>query len=196
MDRFRNILYRSGLPFSVVDGTTIGDLQAAGTNLLNATVLGEPISTVPLSCGAASVNTACFSSAQFASGSAVSGFGTVPRNSFRGPGYFNTDLGLKKILSTEREIGTHVGRECVQRAEPCELRKPYFQSRQQQQLRHDNARRAAADLAVWGIRRSGNRCADRASDGEDHVLNHGSRNSLRVDPLATSSHNFRTREVA
>ncbi len=88
--------YRSGLPFSVLDGATIGSLQAGGTNLQNATVLGEPTSLVPLSCGGASVNTACFSTSQFASGTDVSGFGTIPRNSFRGPSYFNTDLSLKK----------------------------------------------------------------------------------------------------
>jgi hypothetical protein len=101
--------YRSGLPFSVVDGTTIGDLQAGGTNLQNATVLGEPLSTVPLSCGGSSVNTACFSTSQFASGTAVSGFGTIPRNSFRGPGYFNTDLGLKKTFQLTERLGLTLG---------------------------------------------------------------------------------------
>jgi len=85
--------YRTGLPFSVLDDTTMGILQGAGTNLQNVTVLGQPVSTVPLTCGGASVNAPCFSEAQFASGSAVTTFGTIPRNSFRGPGFFNTDLG-------------------------------------------------------------------------------------------------------
>jgi hypothetical protein len=73
------------------------------------TVLGEPISTVPLSCGGASVNTACFTAANFASDSAVSGFGTIPRNSFRGPGYFNTDLGLKKSFRLNERFNFTVG---------------------------------------------------------------------------------------
>jgi hypothetical protein len=101
--------YRTGLPFSVVDGATIGNLQAAGSNLQNVTVLGEPIATVPLSCGGASVNTACFTAANFASGSAVNGFGTIPRNSFRGPGHFNTDLGLKKSFRLNERFNFTVG---------------------------------------------------------------------------------------
>src|SRR6267154_2918793 len=101
--------HRSGLPFSVVDGTTIGNLQGAGTNLQNVTVLGEPITAVPLSCGGSSVNTPCLSASQFASGSAVTGFGTIPRNSFRGPGFFNTDLSLKKNFHLTERISFTLG---------------------------------------------------------------------------------------
>ena len=101
--------YRSGLPFSVVDGQTIAKLVDGGKNLQNVTVLGQPIGAVPLSCGGASVNTACLSASQFASGSAVNGFGTIPRNSFRGPGYFNTDLGLKKTFHFHERLAFTVG---------------------------------------------------------------------------------------
>jgi hypothetical protein len=101
--------YRTGFPFSVVDGTTIGNLQGAGTNLQNVTVLGEPITAVSLSCGGSSVNTPCLSDSQFASGSAVTGFGTIPRNSFRGPGFFNTDLSLKKNFHLTERISFTLG---------------------------------------------------------------------------------------
>jgi len=101
--------YRTGFPFSVVDGTTQGNLQAGGTNLQSVTILGEPISTVPLDCGGASVNTPCFTASQFASGSGVNGLGTIPRNSFRGPGYFNTDLGLKKNFRLTERFGLTIG---------------------------------------------------------------------------------------
>jgi hypothetical protein len=101
--------YRTGLPFSVVDGTTIGNLQAGGTNLQSGVVLGEPISGVPMTCGGASVNTACFATGDFASGSGVTGFGTIPRNSFRGPGYFNTDLSLKKTFRFKERLGLTIG---------------------------------------------------------------------------------------
>jgi hypothetical protein len=101
--------YRTGLPFSVVDGNTIGALQAGGTNLQNVTVLAQPISAVPLSCGGSSVNTPCFSASQFASGAAVTTFGTIPRNSFRGPGFFNTDLGLKKTFHFHERLAFTVG---------------------------------------------------------------------------------------
>jgi len=90
--------HRTGLPFSVVDGITGSALANGGLNLQNVTVLGQPTSRVSLNCGAAAVNTACFTAGQFASGAAVTGFGTLPRNSFRGPGYFDTDLSLKKAF--------------------------------------------------------------------------------------------------
>jgi len=85
MDCVWDVFYRTGLPFSVVDGTTMGILQNAGTNLQNVTVLGNPLHRF-IDCGGASVNTPCFSESQFASGLAGTTFGTIPRNSFRGPG--------------------------------------------------------------------------------------------------------------
>ena len=99
--------YRSGLPFSVTDGTTMGNLANGGTNLLNVTVLGQPLTTVPLSCGAAAVNTACLTAGQFVTSPTT--FGTIPRNSFRGPGYFNTDLGLKKTFHLNERFGFTLG---------------------------------------------------------------------------------------
>src|SRR4029077_21207784 len=92
-----------------LDGATIGNLQAGGTNLQNVTVLGQPMTAVPLTCGGASVNTPCFSASQFASGSAVPTFGTIPRNSFRCPGFFNTDLGLKKTFHFHERLAFTVG---------------------------------------------------------------------------------------
>jgi hypothetical protein len=86
--------YRTGLPFSVVDGTATGNIANGNLNLFNATVLGQPVGAVALNCGAAAVDTPCLTAAQFAT--APASFGTIPRNSFRGPGYFNSDLGLKK----------------------------------------------------------------------------------------------------
>jgi hypothetical protein len=101
--------YRTGLPFSVTDGATTGDIANGGFNLFNATVLGQPITSVSLNCGAAAVDSPCLSSTQFASGAAVSTFGTIPRNSFRGPGYFNTDLGLKKTFRLTERFGLTLG---------------------------------------------------------------------------------------
>jgi hypothetical protein len=92
-----------------VDGLTEANLQDPAKNLLNGTVLGQPIAPVSLSCGAASVNTPCLTAAQFASGSAVTTFGTIPRNSFRGPGYFNTDLGLKKNFRLNERFNLTLG---------------------------------------------------------------------------------------
>jgi hypothetical protein len=53
------------------------------------------------------VDTPCLSASQFASSSTT--FGTIPRNSFRGPGYFNTDLGLKKTFRLTERLGLTLG---------------------------------------------------------------------------------------
>jgi hypothetical protein len=95
--------------FSVTDGATTGDIANGGFNLFNATVLGQPITSVSLNCGAAAVDSPCLSATQFASGAAVTTFGTIPRNSFRGPGYFNTDLGLKKTFRLSERFGLTLG---------------------------------------------------------------------------------------
>jgi hypothetical protein len=99
--------YRSGLPFSVTDGASTGDIANGGLNLFNATVLGQPITTVPLTCGGSAVDSACLSASQFATSPTT--FSTIPRNSFRGPGYFNTDLALKKTFHLTERFGLTLG---------------------------------------------------------------------------------------
>ncbi len=99
--------YRSGLPFSVTDGAATGNIANGGLNLFNSTVLGQPISTVPLDCGAGAVNSPCLTAAQFSTSETT--FGTIPRNSFRGPGYFNTDLGLKKSFRLNERLSFTLG---------------------------------------------------------------------------------------
>lgn len=101
------LFYRAGLPFSVTDGAATGNVANGGLNLFNATVLGQPITTVPLDCGASAVNSACLTASQFSSTETT--FGTVPRNSFRGPGYFNTDLGLKKSFRLNERLSFTLG---------------------------------------------------------------------------------------
>jgi len=76
-------------------------------DVADATVLGQPITTVPLDCGASAVNSACLTASQFSSTETT--FGTVPRNSFRGPGYFNTDLGLKKSFRLNERLSFTLG---------------------------------------------------------------------------------------
>jgi Carboxypeptidase regulatory-like domain/TonB dependent receptor len=95
--------FRSGLPFSIVNGSM--DAALAGNNLTAngtflPTVLYEPNASLPRSFGSNCVNTACFSTASFAT---PTDFDANARNAFRGPGYFNTDMNLKKQFAlTER----------------------------------------------------------------------------------------------
>ena len=97
--------YRTGLPFSIVDGQqenlfTANNLTVNGANL--ATVLFEPASGVPTSFGESCANpsTPCFTATSLA---APTSFNASARNAFRGPSYFNTDMNLKKSFDiTER----------------------------------------------------------------------------------------------
>jgi Carboxypeptidase regulatory-like domain/TonB dependent receptor-like, beta-barrel len=96
---------RSGQPYSVVNTTiptrTLGNYTATGALVL-ADFLGGPTPncTVNRSSDPAAgqqVNPfPCLSASQFATTGTQADFGNVARNRFRGPGYFDTDLSIKK----------------------------------------------------------------------------------------------------
>ena len=54
-------------------------------------------------------NVACLSASQFAAPGAQHNFGNVPRNSFRGPNYFDTDLNLSKLFSIGEKMKFQIG---------------------------------------------------------------------------------------
>jgi hypothetical protein len=100
--------WRTGLPFSVVDGLVPGQgnsirnsTNAAGEFL--ASPNGFPISPT---CGKAAVNggaSACLNNSMFLGSRAETSFSPSQRNSFRGPGYFNSDFSIMKNFQvTER----------------------------------------------------------------------------------------------
>jgi len=96
---------RSGFPFSVVDGAFLNSLS--GYNLADVgTVLAQPVAgaAIPKGCSGTAVNNACFTTAQF--GTPSNFIGSLGRNALRGPGYFNTDLSLRKNfkLGEHREL--------------------------------------------------------------------------------------------
>src|SRR6185369_11811014 len=92
------VLYHSGYPFSVVS-TGVRSSQITGaTGIASATVLadwlggaGYPSCTTP--------NVSCYSLSQFGTSTGQHDWGNVPRNSFRGPGYFDADLNVKKTFT-------------------------------------------------------------------------------------------------
>src|ERR1700722_11392245 len=91
--------YRTGFPFSIVDGQQSvafvpNNLTVNGANLAN--ILFAPPAGVPTSFGASCATTRCFSASTFAN---PNDFNAFARNAFRGPGYFNTDMNLKKTFA-------------------------------------------------------------------------------------------------
>jgi len=101
--------YHTGFPFSIIDGTSM--LNFKGNNMQNVTILATPTTAVPRQCGSIAVNAnkPCFTASQFVPAGAATTFGTVPRNSFRGPGYFNTDLSLRKNFQFRERYGFMIG---------------------------------------------------------------------------------------
>jgi hypothetical protein len=86
---------RTGTPFSVINSRIPGRLSAS----TGATILAQTIAPVATHCSDAAVDTPCFTASQFAptTGAALqTTFGNLPRNSFRGPGYFDWDTTIYK----------------------------------------------------------------------------------------------------
>jgi hypothetical protein len=91
------VLFHSGYPFAIVDSgvrSQVGNTSGITTAVVIADFLGGssyPSCTKP--------NTACYSTSMFAAKANQHDWGNIPRNSFRGPGYFDTDLNLNKTFT-------------------------------------------------------------------------------------------------
>ena len=84
-----------GSPFSIIDSSDTSKLTAdnyGGTLLANYTGSG----TLPGCPGRENVLTSCLPLSKFSPAS--NGFGNAPRNAFRGPNYFDTDLSVLKDI--------------------------------------------------------------------------------------------------
>jgi hypothetical protein len=113
------VFRHSGAPFSVLDGNTANSI--AGNNLLlsgapTAFLLAQPSGPVNLTCNGNSstvfnpnlATPGCLMESDFVSPS-TNFVGSIGRNAFRGPSYFNTDLGLKKLFKLNERLGFTVG---------------------------------------------------------------------------------------
>lgn len=92
--------YHTGYPYGVVDTqlSSISGLHNVSSGTLTATFLGGPTYA-----GCSNTATGCLSLTQFTPATAENTFGNIPRNYFRGPGYFDSDFTvLKTIPITER----------------------------------------------------------------------------------------------
>ncbi len=88
----------TGTPFSVTNSFAHPSASFGGTVL--ADVLDPNVRRV---CGHSAIDSPCFNASQFAPAETQADFGNLPRNSFRGPGYFNIDSSLyKTVIRRER----------------------------------------------------------------------------------------------
>jgi len=96
------VFYRTGQPFSVYDSTgATGYLGNASAGVVLADYLGGP-----RTCASAP-NCLDPSASNFVASGSQTNFGNMPRNQFRGPGYFTTDFSVQKdIKLTERFVFT------------------------------------------------------------------------------------------
>jgi hypothetical protein len=103
------ILSHSGYPFSIVDSGVrgaqgLGNLSGLATVVVLADFLGGssyPSCTTP--------NASCYSASMFATKSNQKDWGNIPRNSFRGPGYFDTDMNIKKAFTYHERYKLETG---------------------------------------------------------------------------------------
>jgi len=102
------LLYHSGYPFSITNSAVRSGQLTGVTGIASTTVLadyvggpGYPSCTTP--------NVSCYSTSQFAATKNQHDFGNIPRNSFRGPGYFDTDLNVNKTFAFREKYKFVVG---------------------------------------------------------------------------------------
>jgi hypothetical protein len=100
-----NFFIRSGLPFTVTDGTT--SISNATTNGAQPLIGAQPLGSAQQSC----VNgfSQCFNSAQFEAISGLGFFPTQRRNQYVGPGFFNSDFTFGKLFSLSERFKLNLG---------------------------------------------------------------------------------------
>ena len=102
--------YHTGFPFSIEDGVSQSGIVANNQNAVptEVLVLAQPVSAIPSNCGSSAITTPCFTAANFSATPAafINGLG---RNALRGPGFFNTDMTLRKNFRITERIGFQLG---------------------------------------------------------------------------------------
>ncbi len=103
--------WRSGLPFSVVDGNWNGAISNGGATLF-AYPTGSKVQ--PTGCGIAAVNTPCLNAGAFID-SAADSFNGYPtyspqtRNQLRGPRFFDIDMNLFRNFKLREKVTVGLG---------------------------------------------------------------------------------------
>lgn len=101
------IYYHSGYPWTAVSTGVRGSLGNV-TGLRNATTVAEfAVNPSTLSCS--TPNSPCATTADFVPAALQSGFGNFPRNTLRGPKFFDTDLNVTKNIPITERVKFAVG---------------------------------------------------------------------------------------
>jgi hypothetical protein len=116
------MFYRTGFPFSVIDGATVGELTgdnlsaAGGTVGQNIILLQPEFSKRNFSNVGQCIVKACFgiagtgSTAPYLFSAATNFTGSeVGRNAFRGPGFLGGDMSLRKNFTLTERVGLQIG---------------------------------------------------------------------------------------
>ena len=85
---------------SVIDN---GDLAALLGNNYNGVIFASPNTSITGNCANA-VNSPCLTTSQFAPSGALTGFGTIGRNSIHGPHFFDVDMALMKDVAIREHL--------------------------------------------------------------------------------------------
>ncbi len=101
------VLYHSGYPYSIVT-TTVRSTQSIvnASGLITIPVLADYVSG-PTSC--TTPNVQCYKTSGFLTAANQHNFGNLSRNSFRGPGYFDTDFNVRKGFSLSERYVLEIG---------------------------------------------------------------------------------------
>jgi outer membrane receptor protein involved in Fe transport len=94
----------SGYPFTVINSSLVSANIHDANVSIPADWLGGSASK---SC--TTPNAPCFMASEFAATGAQTNFGNIARNSFRGPGYFDTDLSVNKSFALTERYHVTVG---------------------------------------------------------------------------------------
>jgi hypothetical protein len=102
-------IYHSGYPFSVVNTGVRSAQISNASSPLAAIVLADEVNPGSVATSCTTPNSACYTASQFLGKQVQSNFGTMPRNSFRGPGYFDTDVNVNKTFAVRERYKLTLG---------------------------------------------------------------------------------------
>ena len=98
--------YHSGYPFSVINSSLRSTYIKNSSGVATVAVLPDYLGG-PSTCS--SPDAPCFTASEFLPKSQQTDFGNLARNSFRGPGYFDTDLNLNKSIVIKEKYRFLIG---------------------------------------------------------------------------------------
>jgi outer membrane receptor protein involved in Fe transport len=102
--------FHTGYPYSVIDSLVRSAHRVGNaTGIATQTFLADWQGVAPGYPNCSAPNVPCLSLSDFATSTNQNNFGNIPRNSFRGPRYFDTDLNINKTFALRERYRLIVG---------------------------------------------------------------------------------------